>query len=129
MLVVSTSGAVTALGDTLYPVQTSAEALPDPRSGAEHRVSILAALSRLPSDPGDRHSRLLVLRDQRAQDARHAPACSGGVGLLVVQMGAGVLNILLSAPAWMQVVHLGLATALWITLVVFGAEALSAEKL
>ena len=40
-----------------------------------------------------------------------------------VQLCAGVLNLALLAPIWMQIVHLLLADAVWIALVLFVAEA------
>jgi len=43
------------------------------------------------------------------------------LALIFVQVAAGVVNVLLSAPGWMQVVHLALATWLWIALVLLGA--------
>src|SRR5690606_4531093 len=45
------------------------------------------------------------------------------IALTATQMLAGGVNVLLSAPGWMQVVHLHLATVLWIVLVLLGAEA------
>lgn len=46
------------------------------------------------------------------------------MGLVVIQFAAGGLNILLLVPIPMQIVHLFLADALWIALVLFGAEVL-----
>lgn len=40
-----------------------------------------------------------------------------------VQLCAGVLNLTLLAPVWMQIVHLFLADVVWIALVLFVAEA------
>jgi len=34
-----------------------------------------------------------------------------------LQLVAGTLNVLLSAPGWLQVVHLGLGLGLWISFV------------
>jgi heme A synthase len=45
--------------------------------------------------------------------------------LVVIQMGAGLLNVALLAPVWMQLVHLFLADAVWITLVFLAASTLS----
>jgi heme A synthase len=39
---------------------------------------------------------------------------------------AGVVNLLLLAPVWMQLVHLLLADLLWITLVLLSASMLAA---
>ena len=40
-----------------------------------------------------------------------------------VQLCAGVLNLALLAPVWMQILHLFLADVVWIALVLFVAEA------
>ncbi len=46
------------------------------------------------------------------------------LGLYVVQMVFGVANLVLSAPLWMQLVHLALALANWLSLVMLAAVAL-----
>lgn len=51
--------------------------------------------------------------------------------LVSLQVGMGILNIVLKAPVWMQVLHLLLADTLWILLVVLSANLLvtpSTEK-
>jgi heme A synthase len=45
--------------------------------------------------------------------------------LALVQVGTGLLNVVLLAPVWMQIVHLLLADALWIALVLLAANALA----
>ena len=45
--------------------------------------------------------------------------------LAVVQIGAGLVNVALLAPVWMQLVHLLLADALWIAFVLLAARALA----
>jgi heme A synthase len=45
--------------------------------------------------------------------------------LAAVQLGVGLLNVVLLAPVWMQIVHLLLADALWIALVLLAARALA----
>lgn len=49
------------------------------------------------------------------------------VGFVVVQMVFGTVNLLYSAPLWMQLVHLALALATWISMVVFAAYACVAK--
>jgi heme A synthase len=39
-------------------------------------------------------------------------------GLVFAQLCAGVVNVMLSAPGWMQLLHLALSTALWTAMVV-----------
>lgn len=43
------------------------------------------------------------------------------IALFILQLGAGLINLLLLAPVWMQIVHLLLADLVWITLVLFAA--------
>ena len=50
----------------------------------------------------------------------------GVLGLFVVQMFLGALNVWLLAPVWMQIVHLFVTDLIWIGLVVFASEALAA---
>ena len=44
------------------------------------------------------------------------------------QITAGVVNLLLSAPVWMQMIHLLLADALWISLVLLCAGTLELDE-
>jgi len=46
-------------------------------------------------------------------------------GLVVAQILAGVVNVALLAPVWMQIVHLLLADLLWIAAVLVSAELLA----
>jgi heme A synthase len=39
------------------------------------------------------------------------------MGLVVLQIAAGLLNVALLAPVWLQLLHLLLADGIWITLV------------
>jgi cytochrome c oxidase assembly protein subunit 15 len=120
IVLVSMSGAVTALGDTLYPVEgewvatsTGAHFLQRMRvvhpllaiGVALYLLWIAIALPLQPS--GDRLRKI-------------ANACAG---LVVAQLCAGVVNIMLSAPGWMQLVHLALATLVWIGFVLLTLEA------
>jgi heme A synthase len=47
------------------------------------------------------------------------------IALSGLQLVAGLTNVLLLAPIWMQLVHLLLADAVWISLVLLGAQALA----
>jgi heme A synthase len=42
-------------------------------------------------------------------------------GLFIVQLFAGMVNLVLLAPVWMQVVHLLLADLVWVALVLLAA--------
>jgi heme A synthase len=53
---------------------------------------------------------------------------SGASALALGQVAAGVLNLVLRAPVALQLVHLVLADAVWIALVLAGAAALAAQS-
>jgi heme A synthase len=54
----------------------------------------------------------------------------GRVTILIVllQLLAGLINVVLLAPVWLQLVHLLLADLIWIGLVLFSANTLSSES-
>jgi heme A synthase len=126
MLVLGISGAVTALGDTLYPASSLGEGLQQDFSPTAHflirlrvfhpTIAILVSLylilaaGRIRSMTADRTtaliSRILVI-------------------FILLQVGAGFLNVYLLAPIWMQLVHLFLSDGVWISLVLLTASALS----
>jgi heme A synthase len=45
-----------------------------------------------------------------------------------LQVLAGLTNVILLAPIWLQLVHLLLADGVWIALVLLGAQALSTAR-
>jgi protoheme IX farnesyltransferase len=50
------------------------------------------------------------------------------VGLILVQVLMGSLNVVLLAPVWMQLLHLLLANAVWIVLVLLVATVLAPDS-
>jgi heme a synthase len=131
VLLVSTTGAVTALGDTLYPAASGgsgarllADHAPDAHFLQRLRIvhPILAGAVAL----------FLLFSLPRARavcTGSRAPIWANVVrSLVLVQVAAGFLNVWLSAPGWLQVVHLALASALWLALVLLAAEEISAPR-
>jgi heme A synthase len=117
---------VTALGDTLFPSGTLAQALRDDFSPTAH---ILIRLRVLHPTIAVAVSLYLILISNWIARQMQNPQVNRLSKLLilfvVIQMSAGVLNVLLLAPIWMQLLHLLLSDALWITLVLLAATALS----
>ena len=56
------------------------------------------------------------------------PIVSVALGLVVTQLLAGLVNLVLLAPIWMQLVHLLLADLLWIVLVLLAVATLAADR-
>jgi len=118
LVVVGAAGAITALGDTLFPPESVGAGLRDDLTGVFlvrlrwiHPLLAVATAVYL----------LSILGRLRAPDW----AASLLRALIIVQVTAGAINIGLLAPVWMQLVHLLLADAVWITFVIVGVAALS----
>lgn len=128
LLVVGVMGAITALGDTLFPAESLADGLRADFSAAQHFLvrlrwihPILAMVT----------GWLLIHLGRSRTVARTPIARRLGTflaSIVVTQIVAGVVNVLLLAPVWMQVVHLLLADALWIVFVLFAVESLATSN-
>lgn len=129
LVAVSTTGALTALGDTLYPVTEGAalsERVSEVRTGATllERVRSLHPLLAL-------FAALYlfgVAGYVKSVAPRHASLAGAVVLVLFAQLVIGVVNIWLSAPAWMQIVHLAVANVLWVLWVLLGLELVSTQR-
>lgn len=115
VLAVSMTGAVTALGDTLYPLPPGTTALTAP-AGA-HFLKQLRVVHPLVAVAVAGYllglGRKLAEREPRPGVRRFAGLLRAAV---VVQLVVGGLNVLLSAPGWLQVLHLAIANAVWLSL-------------
>jgi heme A synthase len=120
VVLVGVSGAIAALGNTLFPSESLLEGIQKDFDQASHflirlRVLhpvfalvgaflVLAVINRMIESDG----RLLVRR----------------LGVMVISLGvlqlvAGFVTLVLLAPVWMQLIHLVIADLLWITFVLF----------
>jgi heme A synthase len=128
VLVLGTSGALTALGDTLFPVDSIEEGIRQDFSSAAHFLVRLRIIH-----PGVAvivaSYLILVINWINSKIKKRMNRQIGWllISLFVVQLVAGVVNVLLLAPVWMQMLHLLLADLVWISLVIFTAEALAQE--
>jgi heme A synthase len=124
VLLVGASGAIAALGDTLFPAASLAEALRQDVAPATHLLLRLRLLH--PVLAVGAGLTLLLLAFQIALSRPNAAAAARWTcAFVVLQMAAGVLNVMLLAPVWLQVAHLLLADLLWISLVLLAATTLS----
>ncbi len=128
LMLTGVSGAIAALGDTLYPARSLAEALAQELSPTSHLLIRLRLL----------HPALAILSgvvlvgavrftSKRLSDrlpARYAQALEG---LVALQWFGGFVNVVLLAPVWMQIAHLLVADAVWMLAIVSVAQLLRAE--
>jgi cytochrome c oxidase assembly protein subunit 15 len=126
---VGVSGSMAALGDTLFPVDSLRAAYAQDftanspwllRLRLVHPVSALVAAAFV----------VWLVRSSRQEEAPgngrpinvRARLASLVVYLLILQFVLGFADVLLLAPAWMQLVHLLGANLYWVALVVLAAE-------
>jgi heme A synthase len=128
ILLVATSGALAALGDTLFkPTSIRGAIAQDLSPGANALVRLrllhpfFAVLAALTTSVAATLARTLRPNAETSLLSRVA------IALVFSQIVAGVINIALLAPVAMQLVHLGFAELTWISLVLLGVAALSAE--
>jgi heme A synthase len=118
LLFVGMTGAIVALGDTLFPAGSLGEGVAAEFSAASHLfvrlrlihpalalvVGLPLALSLATAELGHRDRRSIAWMRVTAV-------------LIGLQLLAGAANVLLLAPVWMQLVHLLLSDLVWIGLV------------
>jgi heme A synthase len=126
-LALGVSGAVAALGATLFPESAQAVATPETSPSAQLLFSLrqyklhplLAVLVGV-------YLVYFALRAHRSfTDAWVRRWAVSVMTLVAAQLGAGLLNVALLAPVWLQIVHLLLADLLWLALVLLSASSLA----
>ncbi|MGE5262090.1 MAG: COX15/CtaA family protein [Acidobacteriota bacterium] len=126
VLVLGISGAVTALGDTLFPSSSLTQGLQQDFSPtAQFLIRLRVFHPFLAVGVGVYViflARALLALSPRPGVRWLATALTL---LVLTQWIAGVINIYLLAPVWMQLLHLFLADVVWITLVLFAAAILA----
>ena len=120
-LLICAMGAVTALGDTLFPIVFGADpAHLVPSEESAHFLERVRLIHPLVAVVG---SLFLLKVGSEAADAGGPQQRPGRLLVwgILAQTAIGVANIALSAPAWMQLVHLCAANFVWLALVWLGA--------
>lgn len=125
-LILGVSGAVTALGGTLFPVTSLAEGLRQDLSPTAH---VLIRLRFFHPFIAVGVSALLIATAWLARSWRQSRwtnrFSTALISLVLAQLLAGLVNLLLHAPIWLQLVHLLLSDLLWIAFVLLAFSALS----
>lgn len=125
LLLTSITGAVTALGDTLFPKQPALDGsliagLRGDLSMGQHflvrlrilhpLVAVIAAMIVLAVSLGLRRQ----LKKESPEDRRSEILLKAWQHTILFQLVLGVVNIMLAAPGWMQILHLFTAQVLWL---------------
>lgn len=125
-LVLGVSGAITALGDTLYPVKSFAEGLAaDLSPAAPFLVKFRKFHPAIAIGVGGFLAFFAMYEALRRPSLDLKRFAFVVCGLVLTQWGLGALDVVLLAPYWAQLAHLFLADLLWIAAVLFSASLLS----
>ena len=133
VLLIGMTGAITALGDTLFPAESLIEGITQDFSDTAHYlvrlrvwhpvvafligfywVFVAGFLALIHGEPRYRLSEDPVIRN-RSRFLRMLSLSL--IGFVLIQWIAGLINIWLLAPVWMQIVHLLIAVTIWIMVV------------
>jgi heme a synthase len=125
-MLVGSSGAITALGDTLLQLGALPGGVSQPISAESHPLVQMRVLHPILGTLAG----LFTLFLARAVAARRPDPATrrvawGLVALFFSQILIGGLNVTLKAPVWMQLVHLLMADLVWIGMVLLCALALA----
>jgi heme A synthase len=124
LLVVSMTGAITALGDTVYPVQgqTTLEHLQHDQAASSHVLGKLRVVHPLLALVGV--AGLWAAASRAREATRHSAVHKLGAALYLggaLSIVIGVTNVWLRAPGYLQVLHLFMACTLWLGIVLLSA--------
>jgi heme a synthase len=128
LLLISTSGAVAALGDTLFPSGSLSGGLAADLSTSSHILIRLRVLHPAIAIIGA--GALLIFAPRLAPNGERTPRRLARImsSFIFVQMALGLLNVVLLAPIWLQLLHLFVADGIWIAFVLLGATALGEPR-
>lgn len=130
MLLLGASGAVAALGNLLWPVDSLSAGFAADLSPASSLLLRLRILHPLIAVAVGAYLALSAWVVARLRPERTVKQAARWLAMLYgVQLVAGVANVVLLAPTWMQLLHLLLANGVWIALVLLAAAALARAPL
>ena len=124
--IIGMSGAITALGDTLFPSTSLAQTLAEQTSTGAHFLirlriyhPIIAILVGVYTLYLARH----LYEQSKNLMGKRLSLLLGT--LILIQWTAGISNVILLAPVWMQVIHLFLADSVWISYILLAGNTFS----
>lgn len=116
------TGSVAALGDTLFPaVSLRASLIQDFSSG--NVLLRLRFLHPVAAVIGAIYVLWIILKSSKKSGRRWNQAVTLAC-VLMAQIGLGILNVMLLAPVWLQIVHLFVAELFWVMVVLVSANLL-----
>jgi len=125
-ILIGSTGAVTALGDTLFPAQSLSQGMLQDFSPAANFLIRLRIIHPILAVTIGIYVLGLALWMRRKYSITPIRQIGAGLaGVIVLQLSLGVINVLLLAPVWLQLVHLFVSDQVWIGLVLLSGAVLS----
>ncbi len=121
-IAVGVTGSLAALGDTLFPAATLAQAFAQDLSQSSPWVLRLRWMHPAASLLAGLFVVGLVWVSGSREDPANRKLAAWTIGLLLSQLALGTMDVLLRAPNWMQILHLLGADIYWVVLVVLTAR-------
>jgi heme A synthase len=126
VIVVGAAGAITALGDTLFPARSLTEGFQQDFAATSHYLVQMRIIHPILAISVGLYVVGLAWAIIRRRPGRNAELFAIALtGLFLLQLAVGALNVVLLAPIWMQLVHLLMADLVWIALVLLAAAVLA----
>jgi heme A synthase len=126
VILVGMSGAVTALGDTLFPSGSLQEGIAQDLSPTAHFLIRLRVLHPILAVVVGLYSAAAALSISAVRPGNGIRWVARALAaLVVIQLLVGAVNVALLAPIGMQIIHLLLADLVWIALLLVAASALA----
>ncbi|MBV9302317.1 MAG: COX15/CtaA family protein [Acidobacteriaceae bacterium] len=117
------TGAIAALGDTLFPASSLAAGMQEDFSSASNLLMRLRLVHPVIAVAGAAYliwAGAGILK--RVENGTARTAAARVLGLTIFQLAAGMVNLTLLAPIWMQLFHLFMADLVWIAVVLLVLE-------
>ncbi len=120
MVAVGATGAITALGDTLFPAASLAAGITEELVPTSHFLVRLRVVHPVIAITLSTYLlfglRLNWFADEIGQSGSRLRVLTV---LIVLQLVAGAINVVLLAPIWMQILHLFIADMIWIVFILY----------
>lgn len=126
LLILGSSGAITALGDTLFPPESLSEGLMQDFDQSTHFLIQLRIYHPLVAVT---MAFIIYIFVKKLKKFCTSSRCIKYANFLLVgfigQIFVGTVNVLLLAPIWMQIIHLFIADLIWLAYVLFVNQVLT----
>jgi heme A synthase len=127
---VSITGAVAALGDTLFPAVSLSSGVQQDFSSTASMLLRLRLVHPVVAVAGAIYIIWVAVRALRQAEETSSVRAAGTrvIGLTMFQIAVGAINVSLLAPVWMQLIHLLVADVVWIAVVLLALEAAGVRR-